>query len=390
MSKYPSQNETIPAADLLPSYDQIQTLAIQTQLIQRQSSKFCPMGFLLMILKSSVTGHTTLNEMAAQLAKTTSNAMSRSGLFQRFSTSTTQFLNAVLYHILSQKWRIDHNLKDRLPFKRILIEDSTQLRMNPLNSQEFPAHGNASGATAGCKIDLCYDILNSQPVNLSLHQATTQDKDCGKDIIDLIQESDCVLRDMGYFSRNEFLTIEKKSAYWLSRLPANVYAAVSEKSISQPTKNPHLLTIESVLARTDSESVDMMVEIGKESPHTARLVAVRVDEKTLQKRLRERNARDKKRGKQSSWESKLRDQWHIMVTNISEEEISLPDLSKLYQLRWQIEINFKAWKQAGSLKAALGKKSNPAHLESVIIGSMIRMALCFKLSPISPTSKDSA
>jgi hypothetical protein len=38
------------------------------------------------------------------------------------------------------------------------------LRLPKSNAELFPAHGNASGSTAGVKCDLCYDLLSQEPV----------------------------------------------------------------------------------------------------------------------------------------------------------------------------------------------------------------------------------
>jgi len=87
------------------------------------------------------------------------------------------------------------------------------------NAEDFGAHGNHHGPTAGVKIDLAYYLLSDTIISHSLHQATTQDKTIGKDLIEELRKGDLVLRDMGYFSLGEFTVIEACGAWWLTRLP---------------------------------------------------------------------------------------------------------------------------------------------------------------------------
>ena len=97
-------------------------------------------------------------------------------------------------------------------------------KMNKRNRESFPGHGNQKSESSGCKIDLSFDLLTGCPVLQILDKATTQDKKLGRNLVDVVQERDLMLRDMGYFSVKEFQRIEDKMAFWLSRLPANVCA----------------------------------------------------------------------------------------------------------------------------------------------------------------------
>lgn len=371
MTKHQLQIEEIPAADLLPSYNEVAALAMSSGFIQRESSKLCPLGFLLVLIKATITGKSTLEGMASDLGALTESPMSRSGFFQRFNSATVRFLISVLYQILAKSWELPPEVKKALPFSRLLIEDSTQLWMNPKNAEEFPGHGNGSGPTAGCKVDFCYDLLNSSIVDMSLHLATDQDKELGKDVVNLAQAGDCFLRDMGYFASSEFDRVEQAGAYWLSRLPAGVHASIL-------TDNESEILLEEALANATSDSIDVAAKVGKSAGKSARTVVIKADKETVERRQRERNARDKKSGKKSSKRARERDKWHIMATNIPEEMMSVKQLAELYRLRWNIELSFKAWKQSGSMLAALGRKANAFFLESLVVASMIRFALSFR------------
>jgi hypothetical protein len=91
--------------------------------------------------------------------------------------------------------------------------------MRKSNADEFPAHGNHHGKTAGVKIDLAFDLLTGSIVSHGLYTASEQDKSIGKEFVSEVRRGDLVLRDMGYFSLGEFTAIEQLEAWWLTRLP---------------------------------------------------------------------------------------------------------------------------------------------------------------------------
>ena len=79
---------------ILPDLDQ---LARQTQLVQRQSSKFTSHGFLCSLLQSVTTGMASLNQIAGQLHERTGFAMARQSLHERFSKKSTALHKTLTY-----------------------------------------------------------------------------------------------------------------------------------------------------------------------------------------------------------------------------------------------------------------------------------------------------
>jgi hypothetical protein len=81
--------------------------------------------------------------------------------------------------------------------RRVIIEDASSQVMPKGNAEEFPAHANHHGPTAGAKIDLAYDLLSDEIISHSLQLATMQDKVTGRELITEIRQGYLVLRDMG-------------------------------------------------------------------------------------------------------------------------------------------------------------------------------------------------
>ena len=102
-----------------------------------------------------------------------------------------------------------------------LVEDSVSHRLHPSNAEHSPGHGNGRSKTSVLKVDVTIDLLTGSCVKNALHGGTEQDKELGKNLVDEVVKRDLVLRDMGYFVIGEFIEIERRGAFWLSRLPAN-------------------------------------------------------------------------------------------------------------------------------------------------------------------------
>ncbi len=310
-------------------------------------------AFLLCLFKSIFNGKASFHEMASRIGRI-EEPITKQALWKRVDATAIAFLLNTLASALSQRWErvsekhlalLDH-------FGRILVEDSTQHRFHMANTEIFNAHGNGRSKTAGVKVDLTIDLLTGQAVHETIHCATAQDRELGKDLVDLVQERDLVLRDMGYFSLAEFRLIESLGAFWLSRIPANVHIKTLEGE-----------AIEDVLGECETNLIDMAVTLGEEAK-PARLVAIRAKTEVAEKNLREASEKARRRGHTLSAAQKERCRWHLIASNVASDKMDTQAASDLYTCRWNIEIIFRAWKQGMNLAPALDRKSNEHHLQA--------------------------
>ncbi len=284
----------------------------------------------------------------------------------RTECGAESFLISCLLHICQLKCSPPEAASSYV-FRRILIEDFTFIRFPKANSVAFPGHGNASGATAGCKVDLAFDLLSGEILHNQLHLGTEQDKTIGIDLLDQVRPGDLVLRDMGYFGIANFRVVELLGAFWLSRLPLTV-AAVTEKGIA----------LEDILMKHRSNLLDIRVKLTAEG-HPVRLVAIRASKEEAAKRRRDHHSHAQRSGRTTPAKTLIRDGWHLLVTNVPESMQSPAELAALYSQRWQIEIIFRAWKQAGNLGQALNRKSSPQHLKALVLAGMISLTIGLKV-----------
>jgi len=357
----------------------IASFAKKSSFVQRVSSDFCPEKFLLAFLEAVITGEASLNEIAMELEGPTADETNSTQALQQRITRTETGLEAFflycLIHVLN--FRADEKKSTLLksPFKRILTEDSSFLRILKKNAKDFPAHGNAHGQTAGAKTDLIFDLLSGEPIHADLYLGAEQDKVIGDDIFAHLQIGDLILRDMGYFSVEVFRAIEEFGADWLSRLPLSADVIVHQKTAQGKEIKRDL---EKILQQSKADRLDLTASLTSKG-HRVRLVAVRVSEQEAQKRRRERNTKAREKGKTISQKSRIRDGWHLMVTSIEKEVQSVEELCELYRQRWQIEIVFRAWKQSSNLKKALNRVSSVQHLKGLMLSGILLMAMSVRM-----------
>jgi len=350
---------------ILPDIDLI---ARETQLVVRKSSKFTPDSFLQSLLSAVATGKGSLNQIAAQIEDRVDQGMARQSLSDRFTPKSTAFLLSILGKLIEQRFKPTTAALAHTKIRRVFIEDSSALGLPKSNARNFPAHGNHHGNTAGVKIDFAYDLLSGNVLSHSLQQATTQDKSIGKDALVEVQAGDLVLRDMGYFSLDEFTEIESRSAWWLTRLPLSTGVLLENGK-----------ALETRLRSRKQDILDLKVHVGGQKK-SCRLIAVRADDTVARKRRSERRKRAKENGKSPCNKGLMRDGWHLMLTNLCSSEAEVSQLVVIYRARWAVEIQFRAWKQSLNLEQALKRKSSQHHLEALMLAGMIAHQLGMKIA----------
>jgi hypothetical protein len=354
-------------------FSNFESLARRTGLIVRASTKFTAAAFVTALIQSVTSGKASFNQLAQALSLCGVRALSRQALWKRVEANAVRFMMEATRSALEERWG-EENLIAAKIFSRVIIEDSSQVKLPKDNNEDFPAHGNGKSETAGCKFDLAFDLLSGEPVLQALRLATDQDKELGKDLVDLVRPNDLVLRDMGYFSIGEFSRIEGLNAWWLSRLPANVNAW-----------NRDGRKLEDILRKTKRNRIDLRMHLG-DVRHRARLIAVRAIPEVASQRRRERIEEARKRGKQPSKNTLMRCDWHIIVTNVAQDFMSADNLFKLYAVRWNIEIGFRAWKQSGHLAQALARRSNEFHLQVLMLAGLLLLLLILKITRLQQGS----
>lgn len=316
-------------------------------------------------------GEIALIYLVAGLAKNFDIFVTAQALSKRInSSSSPKFLKKVFQQLLGAQ--IETGLKNHTSevfhmFDHILLQDSTQIALNELLSDDFTAPGGG-GSTSGLKLDFVYDILNSFVCGVKMTCATVNDQSLSKEIVKYLKGSTLVIRDLGYFSLKCLKLIDAKGCFYLSRLSITAYAYLDEKS-----KEP-LNLLEHFKKNIDTENkiINFDVYVGKEERVKTRLIAQKLP-KDVKAQRTARYKREKKKEPDPYYT-----EWcgyAIFITNIPIDMLSDDFIITLYKIRWQIELVFKSFKS--NIEIDYMKGTNKNRIECLVYGRLITLTMTF-------------
>jgi hypothetical protein len=278
-------------------HEQLETLARQSQFIQRSSSKLVGPDFVELMTTELMAEPAVSLGLCDRLVDRNPQAdMTPQALHQRFNAAVT-YLQEVFQLALRQQLE---PICDRLPvgalaaFGRVLLEDSTQCRLHEQLAEAFKGSGGSASASA-VKIDLIYDVLHHSLLELHLCDGTAADQGRALAIIAHLRAGDLVLRDLGYLTLESLRQIEAQEAWYLSRLSKGV-----DVYLKADAQAPALALVEHLERFYPDDSViDLPVSLGHERV-PSRLLAYRLPEPVVQERRRKALAEARKKGRELS------------------------------------------------------------------------------------------
>lgn len=194
----------------------LQKIAKQVGFVQRSSKYQANELIALCVWLSQEVASTSLTQLCSRLEASTGVLMSQEGLNQRFNSAAVAFLRKVFTSLLTQKLCATQSLSSHMisAFKRIRILDATVFQLPNAFANDYQGSGGSSH-TAGVKIQLEYDSLSGQFLNVQLEPGKNNDKTYGTDCLESVQAGDLCLRDLGYFDLRDLQTIHEKEAYYM-------------------------------------------------------------------------------------------------------------------------------------------------------------------------------
>jgi hypothetical protein len=183
------------------------------------------------------------------------------------------------------------------------------------------------------------------------------------------------LRDLGYWNLNQLAQQQSTGSYYVSRLKADT------RVVDNKGKGWELADF---LASQPSniQNIDLPMGVGWGKTVEGRLIAVRVQDTQVQAQ-RQLHLKDQARKRQRPISSRqtLVSEWLVYFTNLSGEQANLEEVVVLYRLRWQIELLFKLWKQAGGLEER--RSSKPYRILCEVYAKLIGVIVTHWLSLLS-------
>ena len=353
--------------------DELDTLARKHRFIVRSTNQIQAAHFVeLMTIELLMNPELSLDGMCDVLESKMSNSrISRQALQQRINCSgASDFLSAVFVECLSQAVNpvFDQTPSPLLaPFRRILLQDSTHIKLNNALCDSFRGCGGSAGKAA-LKLNLIYDYQRHQISEVSITDATTSEIEMGQALLEKIQPDDLVMRDLGYFSIDQLTKIDRKQAFYLSRLPSSVGVFLDNAPYAD-----EINIVDYIQSHFPHQNtIDFDVYLGKEK-FPVRLVAYRLPEEIVNQRRRK--AYDAAR-KKSRTPTKKYLQWlsfSFYITNVPITVWTTDVIGTIYRLRWQIELIFKQWKSLLKIDFLTGKSEY--RIQCLLYGRLITICL---------------
>lgn len=333
--------------------------------VQRKSKKITAYHFVVGFLISCCNGNNTFSEWALQISMLSGKRVSKQAVFDRLDEHATAFARQLLERVLLRQSARDFSSALFKNFKKVLLQDSTTLRLPQVLSSFFPGNHCRGAQKAVARIQSIFDIKAMRFIDFSLRAFTNNDQSASGDIVREISKADLVIRDLGYFAIAVFERIIKAEAHFISRLKYGVTITDREGRV---------ILMKDLLKQ--SRGVDRWVYIGKEKKVWVRLVMLPVPPAKAAEKIRKaRKDRDARISHSKEYYQWLK--FNIYITTVDKDVWAAKQVYQAYKVRWQIEIIFKSWKTGFNLQHVLHEGCTNQHRVRVNIFLMLLFMCLF-------------
>jgi len=331
----------------------INELGKSSNFVQRKS-KLTALAFLkFCVFDDDEICKKSLSNLCSILRKEERTSISTEGLNLRFNDNAVGFLKSFLFDLLKKQSNVLDTDFDTIKekFKRIRIMDSTTFSL-PGNLMSF-YRGNGGGASeAAVKVNLEYDLLTASFVNLKVTEGTENDGNFMWDVMHTFEKGDLCIRDLGYYSSLSFNKMNSNGIFFISKIKSSStmysdnleYLCYRDGACRYIEGEPFRIDIKKVhTPLAEGETIELSnILLGRTHKTPIRLIVTKLPEDVKMNRQKKREANAKK-DKIKSCRDSL-DAVNVFVTNVPPGILENSLIQKMYSLRWQIEIMFKAWK----------------------------------------------
>lgn len=312
--------------------DVLYTMARKARFVQRSSGMIPVTTLLECLCEASAEGTVSYNDLAARVQAVSGVTVSRQAYWERINTDyCVAFFKAILAKIMVQKLNQDGlaYLKSCALFKRILIQDSTIIKLPTKLFALFSGVSNADATVCNARIQGVYDVCSGQFISFSIDPYSKNDLVVARQIE--AQPGDLVLRDRGYFLLEAIEKLKMNGVDTISR-----YKHVTTLYDSNTKEEINLLEMLALHG-----TVDRIVLAGKNKNIRLRLLAAPMAEELAN--IRRMKARKLAKYTLSKEVLQLMS-WSIFLITIESPALTVVHVMRLYRLRWRIENIFKTWK----------------------------------------------
>ena len=342
-------------------------MARLSKFVQRDS-KLKAYDFLICLMFSRLDSESlSLQEIANEIGHHFDCSISKQSLDKRFNSHTVKFFELLLSETIKGKLSTDFPMAYLDKFNSVRIQDSTSFQL-PASLKD--AYGGCGGNTTGAmvRIQFEYDLKDNGIYALDIQSGSQQDVTHAKENTYKINQGDLIIRDLGFSSKAVFQEIDAKKAFYISKLRFRQHV-YHQAGTDAPVQAILLKDIYKELNSPFKQVVEKEVYLDEKMKFKIRLIAEKVPDKIYEERIRKANKEVKKKGRELSKEYKLMARMNIYITNTPSETVPAEEVRKVYCIRWQVELIFKAWKS--SLGIDNVKKMKKERFETQLLAKLM-------------------
>lgn len=344
------------------SSNELRDLAFESGFMKRNSKKIDAPDFLALMCLESQKGSPSYNDLAARLDTMYNISASKQAIWKRINEPCVLFFQSVLSRIIKSKIsEIEiEAYKACGIYKRIIIQDSTIIKLPLRLFNVFSGVRNAHTAVCNARIQGVYDLLSGCFISFSIDPYSKNDLSAAPELE--VRKGDLVLRDRGYSTHGE---IKRHIDIGADCIYRHKY-----KSKYYDPVSGDVIDLETMLE--SEENLDIEVCLGDENRTKIRLISAPVNEEIANKR----RMKAKKELKGHTPHAKLLNQmsWTIFITTIPQSQADFQEIFTIYRLRWRIEIIFKIWKS--HMQFAKVHNVSEYQLRTILTARLIMIVIC--------------
>ncbi len=194
-------------------------IAKQSGFMKRKPQKIHPQHLLFSLFILVLGDGNSLTNLATKIGLLSNCVISKQAVHKRINAALIKFLKTILSVAMIQSAKIKKgqycNRRLFVNFKRVLLQDSTSIKVDPKLATVFPGTQNqARKKNATLKIQAVIDILTEQFTYFDITPFTKNDQSASEDILEIAQPSDLIIRDLGYFSVPVFKKMTLKNIFF--------------------------------------------------------------------------------------------------------------------------------------------------------------------------------
>jgi hypothetical protein len=261
--------------------------------------------------------------------------VTKQGLEQRFSPASAEMAQRVLEIAVQTVISTQPTALPLLErFNGVYIRDSSVISLPQALETIWSGCATSQGSSAAVKLHSRLEVCSGQMGGPILVAGREHDSSSPFQTEKLPKEA-LRMGDLAFFSLKQFKTDDEEGIWWLSRYKSGtrIYDLQGQPIDLLPW-----------LRRQTANQVEFPIQLGKTERLACRLLVVRVPPQVVEKRRRKLKEYARKQQVPLTADLLELAQWTLLLTNLPQELLSIPEALVLVRVRWQIELLFKRWK----------------------------------------------